>query len=79
MNQDKNIPSDEDEIIDVDTTSQMLQASNILDNFYNARKCKVMLVTTIEWYNLLLITYELFRKQLAKNKMSLLNPNNKLL
>ena len=34
MNQDKNIPSDEDEIIDVDTTSKTLQAANIIDSIY---------------------------------------------
>ena len=34
VNQDKNITTDEDEPMDVDTISQRLQASNIFDNFY---------------------------------------------
>ena len=34
VNEDENITSDEDEPMDADTTSQRLQASNILDNFY---------------------------------------------
>ena len=34
VNQDENITLDEDEPMDVDTTSQRLQADNTLDNVY---------------------------------------------
>ena len=58
--------------MDDDTTIKILQASNIPDNFYAKsvilgesciqQKCKLMLVTTMECYNSLLIFFELFRK-----------------
>jgi len=34
LNEDENIISDEDELMNVDNTRQMLQASNILDKVY---------------------------------------------
>ena len=68
LNEDENIKSDKDEPMDVDTTSQRLQASNILDNVYAnvckkrclQQKYKLLLVTTMESYNSLLMTFKIF-------------------
>ena len=58
VNQNEKIASDKDVPIDVDTTSQRLQANNIFDIFYaksvilegelSSAKCKLLLVATME-------------------------------
>ena len=67
-NEDENIILDVDEPMDGDTTSQSLQASNILDNVYATSVIlegelvsadKQLLVTTMESYNSLLINFKI--------------------
>ena len=66
-NEDENIILDVDEPMDGDTTSQSLQASNILDNVYATSVIlegelvsadKQLLVTTMESYNSLYLTFK---------------------
>ena len=63
--------------MDVDTTSERLQASKTLDSVYAKsvivegesclqQKCKLLLVTTVESYSL--ITFEILLKKLPTTK-----------
>ena len=77
--------------MDVDTTSQRLQASNILDNFYTTSVILEGELYSIEMqavdavgnnHGKLLLTFNTYRnllKKLAINKKFLLHPKDKLL
>ena len=59
--------------MDVDSISQTLQASKTLNNVYpnsvvlevelSPTKCKLLFLTTMERYNPLLLTFEIFKKK----------------
>ena len=84
-----NIPSYENESIDVDSTSERLHASNILDNVYEKSvilegklSSAEMQAHTGNIYGNLQFAFQYFRNildKLANYKKCLLNPNDYLL
>ena len=90
VNQDENTTSNVVESMDVDTTNQMLQATNILDKFYansiileEELSLAEMQAAIVKNCGKLLFAFNNFRntlkKKLANNKKCLLIPNDNLL
>ena len=89
VNEDETITSDEDEPMDVDTTSQRLESSNILNNDYvksvileGELYSAEMQALVSNTYGKLQFAFNNFRnslKEITNNKKCLLNPNDKQL